>query len=905
MSKTIFEVESFFQNDLFLLIRLILVLIHSRQPLFCSKGIVFHFLLLFFGKDWSSILFHIIFSILKLSILMNIAMASSQVEFATSSPFGCTVVHNRRASCFQMNFNDLVTSCIPNDTSHHHMDYTDLWVHHPQRQAIAATDTNHNNKCNTIIHNGDDNDDNKYIGDSIARHHQDKWARAREIVFSVDHARTMSSSHKGGSGSPTQSESSVEVSNLGSVSSLVQKWRGFEAVAKRCSKSNSGTTLPIPDNVGAHVTNEDDTFGDWESDKTALSGSPSSRGRDSDATEKERLRVSDIIKKLTEERLNDNTNCDYSTPRVKTSTESETRCFSPSVSSPRIRGRQAFNDLLMQMERERHNELEGLVARRAVSKFSQRGRIQALLRVRFLRRGMKVEEAPRLNGTSSELHKSMQSGVVHSREINNSSVPNGSIHSTSITQHFGEYNYATSNGNKNQHQEVSQSKSFHRLNEDHIQDAEVSLKSNEHDGDHISHKVDENEHHNHGKSTLLSTFTPHEINCESNNNTNLVEFTKPAKSFHNIEINHSISPKSIQSIEGEEEPTNQHLVEVSPNWVSDVFYQEDGWEELHSDYQQEVVNHRDWICEVSRPRSNWEGLRQARYQEMLDPFLDNEDIRLLLGRKSVSNFLSSGMREQIERVMISRTQGEQTIMNNHIQEEEHCLVQRDEVRVEDDHKQLVISEEDKQEEKMGNYGDYYDEYEEVESPIEQHYNESDDCMDLTTSSPSPSWTQNQGHEVANYSHQIASPSTQQSLSSNSYSQENQPSSSFSVHPAIDMELIYDLRQHMELLHQEISELRRSVKCCVNMQIKLQRSIKTKAAKTLNHSDEEKGRSLVNKTKIEGQCCVCCKMQVDSLLYRCGHMCTCLKCAHELQWSSGKCPICRAPITDVVRTYYNS
>lgn len=84
--------------------------------------------------------------------------------------------------------------------------------------------------------------------------------------------------------------------------------------------------------------------------------------------------------------------------------------------------------------------------------------------------------------------------------------------------------------------------------------------------------------------------------------------------------------------EEEEADTPQHLVVSDCSQASDVSNIFSGWEDLQDDYQQQVEINQDWISDVSRPRSTWEDLRQARYQEMLDPFMENEDIRQLLNR---------------------------------------------------------------------------------------------------------------------------------------------------------------------------------------------------------------------------------------------------------------------------------
>ncbi|XP_047083282.1 E3 ubiquitin-protein ligase LRSAM1-like [Lolium rigidum] len=111
------------------------------------------------------------------------------------------------------------------------------------------------------------------------------------------------------------------------------------------------------------------------------------------------------------------------------------------------------------------------------------------------------------------------------------------------------------------------------------------------------------------------------------------------------------------------------------------------------------------------------------------------------------------------------------------------------------------------------------------------------------------------------------------------------------------------------LYHGMNSMQRELRACKEMQIELQRSIKQEVSAALNRPirvqwwaerqlDDASRCHLVRK----GTCCVCCENKIDALLYRCGHMCTCSKCGRELLNGAGKCPMCRAPIIEVVRAY---
>ncbi|KAK8469665.1 hypothetical protein PHAVU_005G129700 [Phaseolus vulgaris] len=127
---------------------------------------------------------------------------------------------------------------------------------------------------------------------------------------------------------------------------------------------------------------------------------------------------------------------------------------------------------------------------------------------------------------------------------------------------------------------------------------------------------------------------------------------------------------------------------------------------------------------------------------------------------------------------------------------------------------------------------------------------------------------------------------------------------------IEWDIVNDLRIDMVRLQQRMNNMQRMLEACMDMQLELQRSIRQEVSAALNRSTGSSGIhdrvSPDDKSKWEcvrkGLCCICCESNIDSLLYRCGHMCTCSKCANDLHQSRRKCPMCQAPVVEVIRAY---
>ncbi|XP_042029519.1 uncharacterized protein LOC121776408 [Salvia splendens] len=696
----------------------------------------------------------------------------------------------------------------------------DLWVHQPQWES-AATASDATPPCstsNSSNNNDNNNNNNESTYECSNKQCRDRWA-AREIVFPAE-SDTSAGASPALPGNP----------NAGGVSSLVQKWRGYERGAP--------PPPPLPPS-GPVAMDGDSIISDWESDRTVPSGRSSIRSRMSDVTENDRLRVSDIIRRLTP-----NEACCASPPRTRASLD---HADPRPTAAPALRiwGRQAYLDLLARRERDRRREINVVHARKYVSKFPHCGRIQAVLKLRLLRRGMEgipidpQIPKPRVN------QKGQSTTTVHfEKEAKDK---------TTDDEARKQDKRCNNNGKsclRAQQDIIHYEETTYTKQETRVNTREETSKSKE------SNKQDDDNDDGGGDDQAVS------ITCSS----------------------------------------QLPMVDTEADWLADIAHPEGGWEESQMG---EEIN-TDWIEQVSRPRSDWECLRQERYQEMLDPFAEKEEIRSLLCRKSVSNFLTSELKDKIDQLMICRSQGDQRQNNKVFKEGGGGGV----------HQAAKYFDEYDKEGERQQFGECQEYVGASAATPHADHNESDkhkceepsECS-YQVASPSTPYAENEKHkcqEPSECSSQAVSPSTPHS-STNYCSQDmTGRTSTYTAHPTFEMEIIYDLRRHMEQLHQEISELRKSMKSCTDMQVKMHRSIKKEVTAAITHSDAKNGRRhQVKRGASNGtRCCLCCKVQVDCVLYRCGHMCTCFDCANQLHWSGRGCPVCSAQILDVVRTQSN-
>ena len=114
-------------------------------------------------------------------------------------------------------------------------------------------------------------------------------------------------------------------------------------------------------------------------------------------------------------------------------------------------------------------------------------------------------------------------------------------------------------------------------------------------------------------------------------------------------------------------------------------------------------------------------------------------------------------------------------------------------------------------------------------------------------------------------------------------------------------------QEMDSLRSRMNELHEMVRMSMEMQLDLQRAIRQEVSAALHQQNGTSPSAVAaspapSHPAAEGNCIICLDKEVDAVLYQCGHMCVCLTCGLRLSTMGSHCPMCRAPIRDVIRAY---
>ncbi|KAJ6904501.1 hypothetical protein NC652_022499 [Populus alba x Populus x berolinensis] len=612
----------------------------------------------------------------------------------------------------------------------------------------------------------------------------------------------------------------------------------------------------------------------------------------------------------------------------------------------RLCGRQALLDMLKKAERERQSELQGLLEHRAVTKFAHRNRIQSLLRGSFLRNDRIVEDERPTSTAASELgllrqrhtvsdlregffsrrdhsvcrqlssnvsdtssnidvngNRSEQNKAKNSQQVINefyeqtesSSEENGSLGLMDsrtdiednnvddaswqeITAHLEEGPRQVSDSNARERQQLANIVFVERRDgtREEANGNQQEGTNGESSQETMGNEVEENKQ-------LLSTREVFSQQSEVDRGGSAVSLLSNHLSDLEATVNEDVNwHESAEPLEQWQnqllESEGQHLFGANREWADGVQDNIDG--------RQHETAANEWLENEDREGASEVWLEDGGFQEAVqswliepsdqeaisvgrvDPFYFSDDdnvysmeLRELLSRRSVSTLLRSGFRESLDQLIRSYVERQShTPLEWELQETLAIPAS-----AEQDLEQQTVD----QNESQGNA---------VQSP--------------SLALPSPTippveqlWDQESHHYTW-------------------------PQRDMHLRIGIEWDIINDLRIDMARLQQRMNNMQGMLEACMDMQLELQRSIQQEVSAALNRSSDSPGvcensvredRSKWDHVR-KGICCICCDGSIDSLLYRCGHMCTCSKCAHELVRSGEKCPMCRAPVIEVIHAY---
>ncbi|KAJ4785098.1 RING/U-box superfamily protein [Rhynchospora pubera] len=572
----------------------------------------------------------------------------------------------------------------------------------------------------------------------------------------------------------------------------------------------------------------------------------------------------------------------------------------------RIRGRQARLELVMRMKRERERELRALSEHRVVSDFAHRGRIQANLRSRFLRTSDRpIEEERRPSVAEDELGQLRERHRVSGLRLENLVRGRGQAVTESVSFSH-QSDSVLLQRQTSSHVDVSSSQSLEPSRNILSQDpCPLIIENNQQELPQPSSSNTEppqtDEASTSAADSLCTSSSVAEISTQHSSSNTEPPQTDEASTSAGDSL-HTSSP--VVDISTQEAPTQESNLreEVGEILVENERREDqlDGELLEVGDGERSILQeeHEDWPDDsASRLSSeiaeNWGGQLETSPEErspspsLVDHRLfavhndsdHSREIRELLNRQTVSNLLHSGFRENLDQ-----------LIRSYIQRQGHGALSWG---------MPVLNPPDSAE--VGDHDDgglnHVEDEDEDDVEDEEEDENQDSITNITERAPfiipppppipprPPVW-HSELHNRNGWARQ-------------------------SMHRSdIEWEAISDLRSDVARLQQAMSHMQRMLEACMDMQLELQRSVRQEVSAALNRfmggqgaSEEGLNDGLKWSQVRKGTCCICCESQIDSLLYRCGHMCTCAKCANELVRGGDKCPLCRAPIIEVVRAYF--
>ncbi|ESQ51262.1 hypothetical protein EUTSA_v10016236mg [Eutrema salsugineum] len=720
-----------------------------------------------------------------------------------------------------------------------------------------------------------------------------------------------------------------------------------------------GGWSPTPSHVGSHNSSEDQNehssdlgmverervrqiFREWMSsgigEHTASSASPttnSSRAEWLGETEQERVRIiremvqmnsqqRPVVGDLREEQPVEVGN---QIERVLDGRVVNANCIQTEHARRGIRklcGRQVLVDMLKMAERERQRELQGLMQHHAVSNFAHRNRIQALLRGRFLRNGVKDDKEKPTSSAATELGFLRERHTVSELREEFISRLDRSASGQASSSHSDTSSNAETDDSRGEQNDLN------RL--DSINDADVGSDQNGREADNQS-SLDEltNSRCYTNRITSLEERTARvegwqgqlseniQRGWQQSENDEFSQRRNDAEADQNSHQREDATGCSSSSIRGDENRQGSRLQETL-----EISYEQS----LQS--PEEIANmrpiNRTANFQEHLPERN--NLSVSLEEQTEEEILENEESDWQLINGGTSEWRDDA--EEDADTDIPETFPNQLSQISSVDDDEEAargLLELTEMQPDDSDLQSTLQDwseghSDQGTVSIGRAATFFppdDDNENMElrelssrrrvsNLLQSGFRENLDqliqsYMDRRSRNP-VEWEEHESFPDTALQVIPVQPFWDHDRSSS-----NWPAHDMHQRVGMDWDSINDLRVDMGRIQQRMDNLQRMLEACMEMQLELQRSIRQEVSAAMHRSGDSSGPSKDTESyesKWEyvrkGICCICCESNIDSLLYRCGHMNTCETCAKKLVEAGGKCPMCQAPVIEVVHAY---